>query len=131
MVVCRHCALLYDCISPLYCLEPVHVFFVFRCSNYSLCEVTVENEDFVKTKRLPEQLANLPDRMTLNARYYVKNNMTTEALVPDDIVPDLIKVRVLACDVTSVPPVTTMRSLVILCKPQAKRDLGHAFVTCM
>ena len=75
---------------------------VFVRSNYSLCEVTVENEDFVKTKRLPEQLANLPDRMTLNARYYVKNNMTTEALVPDDIVPDLIKVCVCerACDVT-------------------------------
>ena len=55
--------------------------------------MTVENEDFVKTKRLPEQLASLPDRMTLNARYYVKNNMSTEPLVPDDIVPDLIKVR--------------------------------------
>ena len=62
------------------------------CSNYSLCEVTVENEDFVKTKRLPEQMASIPDRMTLKARYYVKNNMATEALVPDEIVPDLIKV---------------------------------------
>ena len=101
----RRYAVLNEYTSPLCCLERVHVAVVLSCttsclccvfvrSNYSLCEVTVENEDFVKTKRLPEQLANLPDRMTLNARYYVKNNMTTEALVPDDIVPDLIKVRV-------------------------------------
>ena len=55
--------------------------------------MTVENEDFVKTKRLPEQMSNIPDRMTLKARYYIKSHVATEALVPDDIVPDLIKVR--------------------------------------
>ena len=38
-------------------------------SNFCLCEVSVENEGFVKTKRLPDQMACLPDRMTLNSRY--------------------------------------------------------------
>ena len=39
------------------------------CSNYSLCEVTVEAESLIKQKRLPDQLANLPDRISLNGRY--------------------------------------------------------------
>ena len=37
-------------------------------SNYSLCEVTVEEENFIKQKRLPDQLSNLPDRSSLNGR---------------------------------------------------------------
>ncbi|XP_021348179.1 rap guanine nucleotide exchange factor 2-like isoform X4 [Mizuhopecten yessoensis] len=68
-------------------------------SNYSLCEVTVENESLVKQKRLPEQLGNLPERQNLNGRrtvpcvlrYYLKNNMNTETLVPDELRADLIK----------------------------------------
>ncbi|XP_069123814.1 rap guanine nucleotide exchange factor 6-like isoform X8 [Argopecten irradians] len=68
-------------------------------SNYSLCEVTVENESLVKQKRLPDQLGNLPERQNLNGRrtvpcvlrYYLKNNMNTETLVPDELRADLIK----------------------------------------
>ncbi|ESO87122.1 hypothetical protein LOTGIDRAFT_107273 [Lottia gigantea] len=59
--------------------------------NFSLCEVTVENDKLVKQKRLPEQLQNLPDRLNLNARYYLKNNMSTETLVPDELMGELIK----------------------------------------
>ncbi|XP_013399838.1 rap guanine nucleotide exchange factor 6 isoform X2 [Lingula anatina] len=60
-------------------------------SNYSLCEVTVENEGFIKQKRLPEQLTNLPERINLNGRYYLKNNMSTETLVPDELASELMK----------------------------------------
>ncbi|XP_060559635.1 rap guanine nucleotide exchange factor 6-like isoform X14 [Ruditapes philippinarum] len=69
-------------------------------SNFSLCEVTVESEGFIKQKRLPDTLQNLPERLTLNgrdacsslsARYYLKNNMSTEPLVPDELMGDLIK----------------------------------------
>ncbi|XP_060082252.1 rap guanine nucleotide exchange factor 6-like isoform X3 [Ylistrum balloti] len=60
-------------------------------SNYSLCEVTVENESLVKQKRLQDQLGNLPERQNLNGRYYLKNIMNTETLVPDELRSDLIK----------------------------------------
>jgi Rap guanine nucleotide exchange factor 2 len=60
-------------------------------SKYSLCEVTVEEGSFIKQKRLPDQLANLPDKITLNGRYYLKNNMSTDPLVPDDLAGDLIR----------------------------------------
>lgn len=41
---------------------------LYQCSNYSLCEVTVENENLVKQKRLPDSMTNLPDRASLNGR---------------------------------------------------------------
>ena len=48
-------------------------------SNYSLCEVTVEAESLIKQKRLPDQLSNLPDRISLNGRYVAaKNSMKTK-----------------------------------------------------
>ena len=38
-------------------------------SNFSLCEVSVQDQGFVKTKRLPDQMTGLPDKISLNARY--------------------------------------------------------------
>lgn len=35
---------------------------------YALCEVTVEDGGFVKQRRLPDMLTNLPDRIHLNGR---------------------------------------------------------------
>ncbi|KAL3876620.1 hypothetical protein ACJMK2_034439 [Sinanodonta woodiana] len=60
-------------------------------SNFSLCEVTVESEGFIKQKRLADSFTNLPERLSLNGRYYLKNNMSTEPLVPDELMGDLIK----------------------------------------
>ncbi|WAQ95760.1 RPGF6-like protein [Mya arenaria] len=71
-------------------------------------KVTVESEGFIKQKRLPDTLQNLPDRLTLNGRertgyvnarrplpcvlrYYLKNNLSTEPLVPDELMGDLKK----------------------------------------
>ncbi|XP_052070922.1 rap guanine nucleotide exchange factor 6-like isoform X6 [Mytilus californianus] len=68
-------------------------------SNFALCEVTVENESLIKQKRLPDQMCNLPDRQNLNGRrtvpcvlrYYLKNNLNTETLVPDELRSELIR----------------------------------------
>ena len=37
-------------------------------SNYSLCEITVEDGGLIKQRRLPDMLPNLPDRIHLNGR---------------------------------------------------------------
>ena len=60
-------------------------------SHYSLCEVSVETEGLIKQKRLPDQLTGLPDRIHMSGRYYIKNNMSTEPLVPDEMMADLLK----------------------------------------
>ncbi|XP_059174885.1 rap guanine nucleotide exchange factor 6-like isoform X3 [Physella acuta] len=66
--------------------------------NYSLREVTVEMEKFIKSKRLHDTMSNLPERLNLNGRralprvlrYYLKNNLTSEPLIPDDLIGQLL-----------------------------------------
>uniref|UniRef100_A0A8C7R6N4 Rap guanine nucleotide exchange factor (GEF) 6 n=1 Tax=Oncorhynchus mykiss TaxID=8022 RepID=A0A8C7R6N4_ONCMY len=59
--------------------------------NYSLCEVSVSPEGVIKQRRLPDQLSKLADRIQLNGRYYLKNNMDTETLCSDDDAQELLK----------------------------------------
>ncbi|CAH1246963.1 RAPGEF6 [Branchiostoma lanceolatum] len=64
----------------------------YDCSeNFSLCEVTVGGEGLIKQRRLPDTLNNLCDRINLNGRYYLKDNMTTETLVPDETALELLR----------------------------------------
>ncbi|KAJ4929513.1 hypothetical protein JOQ06_018537 [Pogonophryne albipinna] len=58
---------------------------------YSLCEVSVSPEGVIKQRRLPDQLSKLADRIQLNGRYYLKNNMKTETLCSDDDAQDLLR----------------------------------------
>ncbi|XP_054481228.1 LOW QUALITY PROTEIN: rap guanine nucleotide exchange factor 6 [Anoplopoma fimbria] len=58
---------------------------------YSLCEVSVSPEEVIKQRRLPDQLSKLADRIQLNGRYYLKNNMETETLCSDDDAQDLLR----------------------------------------
>ncbi|KAJ7381149.1 hypothetical protein OS493_004747 [Desmophyllum pertusum] len=60
-------------------------------SNYSLCEITVEDEGLIKQRRLPDMLPNLPDRIHLNGRYYLKNNLVSSSLLPDEAAQELAK----------------------------------------
>ncbi|XP_068704769.1 rap guanine nucleotide exchange factor 6-like isoform X1 [Montipora foliosa] len=60
-------------------------------SNYSLCEITVEDEGFIKQRRLPDMLHNLSDRIHLNGRYYLKNNLVSGSLLPDEAAQELAK----------------------------------------
>ncbi|KAM6970037.1 rap guanine nucleotide exchange factor 6 [Aplochiton taeniatus] len=58
---------------------------------YSLCEVSVSPEGVIKQRRLPDQLSKLADRIQLNGRYYLKNNMETETLCSDEDALDLLR----------------------------------------
>lgn len=60
-------------------------------SNYSLCEITVEDGGLIKQRRLPDMLPNLPDRIHLNGRYYLKNNEVSGPLLPDEAAQELAK----------------------------------------
>lgn len=60
-------------------------------SNYTLCEVTVADGGFVKQRRLPDALQNLAERIGLASRYYIKNIHSSESLLPDEVVSDLVK----------------------------------------
>ncbi|XP_039474206.1 rap guanine nucleotide exchange factor 6 isoform X2 [Oreochromis aureus] len=58
---------------------------------YSLCEVSISPEGVIKQRRLPDQLSKLADRIQLNGRYYLKNNMETETLCSDEDAQDLLR----------------------------------------
>ncbi|XP_038941863.1 rap guanine nucleotide exchange factor 6 isoform X12 [Rattus norvegicus] len=58
---------------------------------YSLCEVSVTPEGVIKQRRLPDQFSKLADRIQLNGRYYLKNNMETETLCSDEDAQELLK----------------------------------------
>jgi len=60
-------------------------------SNYCLCEVTVQSEGFVKQRRLPDNLANLADRSSYNSRYYLKSNICSMTLVPDELKDEILR----------------------------------------
>lgn len=51
---------------------------------YSLNEVTIEDCGLVKSRQLPDQLANLCERIRVNSRYYIRNMKSMELLIPDD-----------------------------------------------
>ncbi|XP_053504654.1 rap guanine nucleotide exchange factor 6 isoform X1 [Ictalurus furcatus] len=58
---------------------------------YSLCEVSVSSEGVIKQCRLPDQLSKLANRIQLNGRYYLKNNMETETLCSDEDAQELLR----------------------------------------
>ncbi|CAJ0569148.1 unnamed protein product, partial [Mesorhabditis spiculigera] len=52
---------------------------------------SAKNPLVIKQRKLPPQLENLAERISLNSRYYLKNNNRSEPLVPDDLASDVIK----------------------------------------
>ena len=46
---------------------------------------------FVKQRTLPDPLQNLAERIGLASRYYIKNKNSSESLLPDDAVNELVK----------------------------------------
>ena len=66
-------------------------FGITECSsNYTLVEVTVDG-GFVGQKRLPDTQTNLAERIGLASRYYIKNIMSSEQLIPEDVSTELAK----------------------------------------
>ncbi|KAH8033585.1 hypothetical protein HPB51_014491 [Rhipicephalus microplus] len=60
-------------------------------SLYSLCEVSVGEGGLIKQRRLPEQMQNLAEKIGLSSRYYLRNNASTDPLVPDDMAAELLR----------------------------------------
>jgi Rap guanine nucleotide exchange factor 2 len=52
--------------------------------------VTVAEGGIVKQRTLPDQLQNLAERIGLASRYYIKNKNSSESLLPDETVADLV-----------------------------------------
>ncbi|CAJ0569222.1 unnamed protein product, partial [Mesorhabditis spiculigera] len=61
------------------------------CENISTENTSAKNPLVIKQRKLPPQLENLAERISLNSRYYLKNNNRSEPLVPDDLASDVIK----------------------------------------
>jgi len=98
-----------------------------RC--YSLCEVSVEN-GVLKQKRLSDQINNLPERLPINARYYLKNNQSTETLVPDHLANEFIreaKMNFLQLDALEICAQLTLRDFATFKSIQPTEYVDHIF----
>ena len=100
------------------------------CFRYcSLCEVSVEN-GVIKQKRLPDHTDNLPERLPINARYYLKNNHSTEALIPDYLSNELIRetrIQFLQLDPLEICAQLTLRDFEIFKSIQPTEYVDHIF----
>ena len=67
-------------------------FGITDCStNYALFEVSVSDNGFIKTSRMPDGLPNLAQRLRLATRYYIKNVSLSQQLVPEEMSGELLK----------------------------------------
>ncbi|XP_055346464.1 rap guanine nucleotide exchange factor 2-like isoform X2 [Paramacrobiotus metropolitanus] len=57
--------------------------------NYSLYQVSVEAQNVIIQRRLPDEMQGLADSLPLNARIYLKNLHLQETLVADDVAPEI------------------------------------------
>jgi len=104
-------------------------FFVIFLRCYSLCEVSVEN-NVIKQKRLPDHIDNLPERLSVNARYYLKNNHSTETLVPDHLSNDLMRearINFLQLDALEICAQLTLRDFAMFKSIQTTEYIDHIF----
>ncbi|CAF0905105.1 unnamed protein product [Adineta ricciae] len=100
-----------------------------RLRYYSLCEVSVEN-NVIKQKRLPDNIDNLPERLPINARYYLKNNHLTETLVPDHLSNELIRearIHFLQLDSLEICAQLTLRDFAIFKSILPTEYIDHVF----
>ena len=66
-------------------------FGITDCStNYALFEVSVNDNGFIRTSRMPDPLPNLAQRLKLATRYYIKNVAASQQLVPEEISGQLL-----------------------------------------
>ena len=94
-----------------------------------MCEVSVEN-GFIKQKRLPDQIDNLPERLPINARYYLKNNHSTEGLVPDHLSNELMRearIHFLQLDALEICAQLTLRDFTMFKSIQTTEYIDHIF----
>ncbi|VDN15573.1 unnamed protein product, partial [Dibothriocephalus latus] len=61
--------------------------------SYCLCQVTVDEGPVIKQSRIGDQVDDLTSRTALNARYYLKHNKKSDALVSDDLSPETLCIQ--------------------------------------
>lgn len=84
----------------------------------------------IKQKRLSDQIDNLPERLSINARYYLKNNNSTEALVPDHLSNELIRearIHFLQLDSLEICAQLTLRDFAIFKSILPTEYIDHVF----
>jgi Rap guanine nucleotide exchange factor 2 len=121
--------LAYKFVSHLQSINMFLLLFDILSRCYSLCEVSVEN-GVIKQKRLPDQINNLPERLAINARYYLKNNHSTETLVPDHLSNELIRearISFLQLDASEICAQLTLRDFALFKSIQPTEYLDHIF----
>ena len=61
--------------------------FILSCRNFSLSEITVNEGDLIKQKRLPDMMCDLVNKASLNGRYYLKDFTSTDVtLLPEETI---------------------------------------------
>ncbi|XP_022246938.1 rap guanine nucleotide exchange factor 6-like isoform X4 [Limulus polyphemus] len=99
-------------------------------SKYSLCEVTCGEGGVIKQRRLPDQMHNLAERIGLSSRYYLKNNSSTEALVPDDLAGELLResqVHFLQLNSVEIATQLTLEDFSIFCQIEPTEYIDDLF----
>ena len=91
--------------------------------------MSVEN-GVIKQKRLSDHIDNLPERLPVNARYYLKNNHSTETLVPDHLSNELMRearIHFLQLDALEICAQLTLRDFSIFKSIQTTEYIDHIF----
>lgn len=84
----------------------------------------------IKQKRLPDHIDNLSERLAINARYYLKNNHSTETLVPDHLSNELIRearMNFLQLDALEICAQLTLRDFTLFKSIQTTEYIDHVF----
>ncbi|EDV22497.1 uncharacterized protein TRIADDRAFT_59148 [Trichoplax adhaerens] len=59
--------------------------------NCALFDVTVAESEFIRQRRLPDSMTDLANKISLNGRYYLRDNYTTESLLSPEAAAELVK----------------------------------------
>ncbi|XP_022105677.1 rap guanine nucleotide exchange factor 6-like isoform X2 [Acanthaster planci] len=97
---------------------------------YSLCEVTVAPGGMVKQRRLPDHQSDVAGRLSLCGRLFLRNNMASETLMPDEVAVELLKdsqVTFLQLDSNEVAAQLTLRDYEIFQKIEATDYIENLF----
>ena len=84
----------------------------------------------IKQKRLSDQVNNLSERLPITARYYLKNNHSTEPLVSDHLSHELIRdarINFLQLDALEICAQLTLRDFTIFQSIQPTEYVDHIF----
>ncbi|CAB4024497.1 rap guanine nucleotide exchange factor 6-like [Paramuricea clavata] len=94
-------------------------------SNFSLTEITVNQGDLIKQKRLPDMMCDLVNKASLNGRYYLKDFTSTDVtLLPEETIQELgkeLRYTLADLDSTEVARQVTLRDFEIFQKIESSQ----------